>query len=363
MVEQANTHQQWDAGSWKWSTMRSGSREDKAALLMLSLGQQALERVLAHLGPDRGSRLRGLLAQVHQSPPAPELVNEAAREFGDWLHSSSKRWQRPHSPEREGHVGPTSDGRPEGVAAMKHAGPAEGAGLTTNDPDPAADHVSALRAVEPDRLAWALRGEHPRTVSMVLDCLEPDRAGTVLKRLPPELRREAFLRLGQTTSCAGELIPRIVRAVVQKSQAVPENSVEEGGQTRVKRMADLLRGLDRIDRMEMIAALEQEDGETAIRVKDRLYDFQDLLRIEDRSMQKLLAEIDSKTLTVALKGASQEITEKVMRNLSKRVRETLVSEMDLLSRVPARQIEEAQKAVVEAIQRLDQAGELVMEGS
>ena len=95
-------------------------------------------------------------------------------------------------------------------------------------------------------------------------------------------------------------------------------------------------------------------------MKDLLYQFEDLLLIEDRSIQKLLAEIDSKTLGLALKDAPQEISEKVMGNLSKRARESLTEEISFLGLVPSAELQRAQKAVVEVIQRLDQAGELVM---
>jgi flagellar motor switch protein FliG len=118
--------------------------------------------------------------------------------------------------------------------------------------------------------------------------------------------------------------------------------------------------LEKTDRMELLTALEQEDPQTASGVKEYLYQFEDLLAIEDRSVQKLLAEIDSKNLALALKGAQQEIVDKVLSNLSKRARESLAEEMELSGTVPPRHIQEAQKVVLALFQRLDQAGELVM---
>ena len=113
--------------------------------------------------------------------------------------------------------------------------------------------------------------------------------------------------------------------------------------------------------MEVLAALEQSDAQTAVQVREFLYSFDDLLLIEDRSMQKLLAEIDSKSLASALKGASDPIKEKVRNNLSKRARETLNEEMELLGSLPGTTIQQGpQKSVVDVIQRLDQAGELTM---
>ncbi len=122
----------------------------------------------------------------------------------------------------------------------------------------------------------------------------------------------------------------------------------------------MLRSLAKPDRLEILTALEQSDAELVAKVKEYLYQFEDLLLIEDRSMQKLLAEIDSKSLATALKGAAEEIQDKVRNNLSKRARETLTEEMEFMGSLPAAQIQQAQKAVVEVVQRLDLAGELVM---
>ncbi len=126
-------------------------------------------------------------------------------------------------------------------------------------------------------------------------------------------------------------------------------------------MAGMLRCLEKTERTEVLTALDENEPETARRIKELLYQFEDLLRIHDRSIQKLLSEVDAKTLSVALKGATQEISEKVLNNLSKRAREALTEEMEFLGMVPIAQVREAQKALVDVIQRLDQAGELMMD--
>ena len=122
----------------------------------------------------------------------------------------------------------------------------------------------------------------------------------------------------------------------------------------------MLRLVEKADRLELLLAIEEQDPEKATRIKQYLYQFEDLLAIADRSMQKLLAEIDSKNLAIALKDATDAIREKIMNNLSKRAREALEEEMAFLTSVSPAQIREAHKVVVEVIQRLDQAGELVM---
>jgi flagellar motor switch protein FliG len=219
---------------------------------------------------------------------------------------------------------------------------------------------AAAAAANVDRLALALQDEHPRTVALVLNQMEAERAGEVLKRLAPEMRREVSVQLGREVAVSPELVNRIVRTVLEKCRRLAELPPAQGGSNRFKRVAEMLRRLDKPDRMEVLAALDQNDPETAAQVKEFLYNFDDLLLIEDRSIQKLLAEIDSKSLASALKGASDEVKDKVRNNLSKRARETLNEEMELLGSLPPTTIQQAQKAVVDVIQRLDQAGELTM---
>ncbi len=222
------------------------------------------------------------------------------------------------------------------------------------------DAVEALRQLDGQRLAAALFGEHPRTVSMVLNSLETDKAGEVLKRLRPETRRDVSLRLSQTARSGPDVLQHIARALLKKSGTLRDAPAKPDDGAKYKRIADMLRLLDKPDRMEILAALQQGDGDTAAKIKDHLYHFDDLMVIEDRSMQKLLTEIDTRNLALALKTASEEINEKVQNNLSKRARESLAEEMEFMSSVPSAQIQQAQKMIVDVIQRLDQAGELVM---
>jgi flagellar motor switch protein FliG len=223
-----------------------------------------------------------------------------------------------------------------------------------------ADPVAELRLIDSDRLAAALEGEHPRGVATVLSCLDAAKACETLKRLPPEVRKDVFPRLGQAAGGTNDLAIRIAYAIVVKCRAAADEPAQASGEDKAQMMADMLKSMERVDRMDLLKVLEEQDGALAAAVREKLYVFEDLLVIEGRSMQKLLSEIDSKTLAVALKDAAENIAEKVMGNLSKRARETLTEEISFLSALPAAQVQQAQKAVVEVIQRMDQAGELVM---
>jgi flagellar motor switch protein FliG len=156
------------------------------------------------------------------------------------------------------------------------------------------------------------------------------------------------------------LLARITQALLVKARTLSADPGANEPAARYQKIADLIRSLEKVERNEILNALQEQEPEAATRVKDLLYQFEDLLRIIDRSMQKLLSSLDSKTLSVALKGAPEAIAAKVLNNLSMRAREGIEEEIELLGTVPPSQVRQAQKVVVDLIQRLDQAGELQM---
>jgi flagellar motor switch protein FliG len=330
--------------------------EDKVALLLSGLDSQAALGVIQQFSAEHKNRIQGLMQQRAGGSAPSELLDRLMRELAATIARPAKadpalRLVTPDGAERN----PTSRRSP-GVTDHPQTSDRDAVHDEANINDP----ISQLRAMDLDRLLAGLEGEHPQTVATVINCLEPQAAGDVLKRLAADTRKLAFLRFGQTSHSPLDLVPRIVQAIVQKCHALSQSPLEEKGDAKYQKMADVLKRLDRTDRTELLAALTEQDSATAALVKDRLYVFEDLRLIEDRSVQKLLAEIDSKMLATALKGAAEDISQKVLNNLSKRGREMVTEEINFMGSIPPAQIQQAQKAVVEVIQRLDQAGELVM---
>jgi flagellar motor switch protein FliG len=177
--------------------------------------------------------------------------------------------------------------------------------------------------------------------------------------LPDTVRSQAFVVFSQRPSASPGLVQRIVQTTVAKALAADGSAVEATGSDR--KMVELLRAMAKKTRSQMMQQIEREDPELSDRIKGLLYVFEDLLRIEDRSLQRLLAEVDSETLVTALKAADEQLVEKVLGNVTKRVRETLTEEMEYLGVVSEDRIEQARAGVAKVIAKLDQEGALVME--
>ncbi len=279
--------------------------EERVAVLLNLLGTDVADSVLKQLSPEQQKHLRRSLDAMDETPPSAatvdQLIGEFERLFQEAEHAIEGGTEfRVHAP------GNTKKGAASGASdAME---PFE----LTDDP------LADLTRLEPYQIAGALQNESRRTIAMVVDCLDSAMAAAVLSSLPDEYRREVFLKLNEDLHSPAELLQRIVATTVQKACVLNRESLDKDETDNSQRIADLLRCMERDQRGEMLDSLEQEDAEAAAKVKELLYVFDDLLAIEDRSLQKLLTEVDSRTLATSLKDGDPDLIDKVMRNFSKR---------------------------------------------
>jgi flagellar motor switch protein FliG len=342
--------------------LTGGHGEERAALLLKSLPGDLADAVLGRMVPENATRLR----QRMQAVPAagtPEALQA--------LHSFFERVRGPAAP-----AVPAGDtikdefvASPQAkalLAAIDTAPVSPSRELAANIAEeeledvPGSDPVQELRELGAARTAAVLRGERTPAIVVALSCLPMADASEILKRLVPERRREATLRLARNAPSDPQLLRAVARAVVRKGKTLSDDPAALEGDGAARKLAELLRGLERDDRKEVLDGLAATDPAMAEKVKSMLYVFEDLMRIEDRSVQVLLAEVEMKTLAQAMTGADDTMMTKVMNNLSQRARDTLTEEMGLLGKPRATQIRDARAQVVAVIQRLDSEGKLVM---
>ena len=337
--------------------MTAPSSEDRVAILLNMLGSELAESVLANLSPEQMDRVRRRQQQLAESPLVEEKVDEVLTDFDRFMRFAKRssgtlpRIAAGSIPDAK-----SSGGRPSKQPNLPnrvkapHFAPFE----TSDDP------IDDLNCLESFQIAGALREEDPRTTALVLNCLNAEMAAETLEQLPVEVRSDVFLQLYGKTKGSPDLLQRVVRATVAKGWKLDRETLTDDESESDQRMADMLRAMSKSDRATLLDALTENDAETASRIKERLYAFEDLLIIDDRSLQKLLTEIDSPTLATALKDADGKLIKKVMSNLSQRARESLAEEMEYLGTDVAEKREGAQKQIVDLIARLDESGELVM---
>jgi flagellar motor switch protein FliG len=303
--------------------------DDVAVLLLRLLPAEVGNTILTRLGPT-GERLRARLAQPAAPPPQDE-VNAALAHFFDLQRIAERAPPQPSA-------APV----PEPTAVP--SGP-----------------VERLRGLPPEVLARALEGEQPGTVALVLSCLDPADAGRVMQRMPVELRAEIAVRLSKLGARNPALMERLVGAVASKGERLKDAPREPSQEELITNLADMLRAVPRTERMPVLKKIEASDPELALKIVEKLYRIEDLLRIPDRQMQTLLGKLDVKSLAIALKNADPAVRQKVTNNMSSRSREVLNDETELLGTVSATRAREAQAKILAAVRKGEEDGEITPE--
>jgi flagellar motor switch protein FliG len=214
------------------------------------------------------------------------------------------------------------------------------------------------RKTEPTQLLNFIQSEHPQTIALVMSYLHPEQAGMILSALPPPQQVEVAKRIATMDRTSPEVL-REVESVLEKklSSFVMQDFTVAGG---VESAVAILNRVDRGTEKTIIEALEEDNPELAEEIKKRMFVFENIVTLDDRSIQTVLRQVDMKDLALALKTASEEVANRIFKNISKRAAEMLREDMGLMGPVRLRDVEEAQQKVVNVIRQLDESGEIVI---
>jgi flagellar motor switch protein FliG len=215
------------------------------------------------------------------------------------------------------------------------------------------------RKAEPDQLLNFLESESPQTIALILSYLAPNQSGAILASLAPDLQVEVARRIAAMEGTSPEIIKEIERILERKLvNVVGHDYTRTGG---VGAIVDILNNVDRQTEKTILNALDVEAPELSEEIKRRMFLFEDIIYLDDRAVQRFLREVDmSKDLPLALKAASDDVKEKIYKNLSSRAVETLKESIDYLGPVRMRDVEDAQQRIVAIIRRLEDQGEIVV---
>ncbi len=217
--------------------------------------------------------------------------------------------------------------------------------------------LESLKWMESRAIAEMINQEHPQIVAIVLAHLEPDQAAEVLGYLPPRVRSDAVMRIatldGVQPHALNELDEIMERQFAGGSKKLKSASV--GG---LKAAAEILNAMESTKEAELISAIRTQDEALGGRIEELMFVFEDLADLDDRGMQVLLREVPSATLTTALKGAEPAIREKIFSNMSKRAADMLRDDLEASGPVRLSEVDAAQKEVLAAARKLADAGQL-----
>ncbi|MEW5919746.1 MAG: flagellar motor switch protein FliG [Bacillota bacterium] len=215
-----------------------------------------------------------------------------------------------------------------------------------------------VRHADPKQLVSLISQEHPQTIALILSYLDASQAAMVISELPGEIRADIARRIALMERTSPEILKQVEGVLRDRlSSLFQQDFTQAGG---VDTVVDILNSVDRGTEKLILEDLEKEDAELADEIRQRMFIFEDIITLDDASIQRVVREVDSKDLAKALKGASEEVKERIYRNISKRAAEMLKEDLDFMGPVRLREVEESQQRIVGVIRRLDEAGEIII---
>lgn len=218
--------------------------------------------------------------------------------------------------------------------------------------------LDSLQKADPQQLVMFVEGEHPQTIALVLAHMGMRSATALLMLLPDKTRAEVIRRLAEMHQFSPEMVQKISLVLNKKLKALGEqNRRAYGG---VKAVSDMLNRVEPAVAKTILEAIEQDDPKLALSIRNLMFTFEDLLAVPEGSIRELLSNLDKKTLSLALKGASEEMKNHIFKTMSSRAVQMMKEDMEALGPVRARQVTQAQQEVVQHARKLEADGKLTL---
>jgi len=217
-----------------------------------------------------------------------------------------------------------------------------------------------LQKADPAQLSKFLQNEHPQTIALVLAHLNSPQAAALLGSLPMPLRAEVLMRMANLEQISPDIINKITTILEQKMRSVGDFSRESYGGIRA--VAELINRMETKSASAILEKIENENPTLALSIRNLMFVFDDVLLIDDQGMREIIQRIEKKTLTIALKGTSEELRNQFFRNMSQRAVEMLREDMDVMGPIKVREVEFSQQQIVAVVRKLDEDGVISLKG-
>ena len=322
------------------------SGAQKAAVLLLAMGTEAAVKVMQHLGDDDVERISIEIARFRNV--SSDIVETVLLEYRDLAMAQDYIAQGGVTFAREVLEAALGPRRAEEILMRVEA----------------AMEVSAfhlLQTVETAQLTNFLQNEHPQTAALILSRLNPRKSADIVSGLTPELQTEIIFRLATMGKTSPELLRDIEDVIRQQIGSVFGTELSDSG--GVEKVAEILNNTSRDAERNIIESLRDRDADLATAIKDLMFVFDDLVFLSDRDLQRLLVEVEQKDLAFALKATSDRLKEKLIKNVSERAAAMIQEEMELMGPVRVRDVEDAQRRIIDIAHQLEEQEEITMSRS
>ncbi|MFC1725550.1 flagellar motor switch protein FliG [candidate division KSB1 bacterium] len=317
----------------------------KAAILIIALGTEVASQVFKHLKDKEIERLsieianmkdvsssvmEGIVEEFYQMIMAQEYISQGGLDYAKNVLEKALGPRKAH----------------EVVSRVESA-----------------IHVSGfklLKEVDPNQLLNFIQHEHPQTISLILANLESEQTSAIISDLPPEIQADVAYRIATMGKISPDLLSDIEGVLENQVETVFGQDLSAAG--GAKAVAEILNLASRSVEKAILSDLEKRNPELATEIKNLMFVFEDIVLLDDRSVQRVLREVESKDLGLALKMSTDEVRELIFRNMSERASNLLKEELEYMGPVRVKDVEEAQLKIVEVIRNLEEDGEVIISG-
>ncbi|MBN2583399.1 MAG: flagellar motor switch protein FliG [Planctomycetes bacterium] len=219
---------------------------------------------------------------------------------------------------------------------------------------------SFLARAESANLLTFIQGEHPQTIALILSHLPSSQAAEILSGLPSKTQIEVVRRVANMEQTSPEVIAQVEKALESRLSAIVSQKFEKAG--GIESVAEILNLADRSTEKSIMESLDEDDPELVEQIRRLMFVFEDIILVNDKGIQAVLKEIENETLALALKTASDELKEKIFKNMSERAVTLIKEDMEYMGPVRVADVEAAQQKIVDVVRRLEDAGEIIISG-
>lgn len=319
------------------------SNQQKVAILFITLGPEYSAKIFQHMADDEIEKIT--LEIASQKQVTPEQKKLVISEF--YQMAMAKNYISTGGLEYAQNVLEKALGAEKAASIISR--------LTTSLQVRPFDF---LKKTDPAQLLNFIQNEHPQTIALIMAYLDPDQAATILASLSQERQAEVARRIAMMDRTSPEVLREVERVLERKlSSLVTQDFTTAGG---VKAIVEVLNRVDRTTEKTIIETLEVDNPELTEEIKRLMFVFEDIVMLDDRSLQMVLREVDTKDLSLALKATPKEVAAKVFKNMSTRAADMLREEIEYMGPVKIRDVEEAQQKIVNVIRNLEDKGEIVV---
>ncbi len=317
----------------------------KAAILLLCLGEEAASRIFEALDDSEVRDISRCMIEIEHVDP--ELARAVLEEYRESKSSDLRVYIQGDVFARNAILAGENQVRAEYLIEQVTAG-IEGRPLET------------ISKMHPRMVASLLENEHPQTVALILSTQSDDHASRVLMELSEDLRAELMYRIARIENVSPEVISRIEDALQREIGAVVNQDKKQVG--GVEKVVEILGRMEKGADQIVLTGIEAADAELAEEIRRRMFTFEDLLALDGRSMQAVLREVSTDSLTLSLKTASDELRSKVFSNISQRAADMIEDDLEAMGPRKLSEVEEMQMEIVKVALKLEEDGTLVIPG-